>query len=595
MLSPFAAVIAAVAFLATGPDDRAAAPPPPPGQKPAYFVSPTGNDARSCMSRAAACASWNVAYQRAKPGSTVEVACGTYQAQDIVMPRTPKAGRARIVFRPSAHCKRVTIVGSLDLQAAHLVVENADVIDAPEQLSLNGGARARIHVWPENISGPTPDDIKVINGSANYVDVHSARNVVVRGGIYGNQPNYGSHVGSYASAQQGAENVVFDGVTFRDVYPDSQLDNDPRATCLTLRNFVGVTVRRSRFYNCQFYDIFMRSDGRWRWPQNKNFTAENTVFGPTLGAGIEFDSISCMDSGNNPSLNPNKALLAVPTTLPTGTIRLLRRAGDRYYDTSNFPTAGEIRIGKYILRYTSKTIDGDAVTLGGVTEGTVGGGAGEGAYPAGMVVTQIYNWCGATFSDGSANPNPPVCQAGPGTCKGFYEGRFVIRYNTFLGTRLAWGTQPDPAFSATVSVQQYGNYALDTQPGFCGIVASYYKYWNYNVFSTAARGDTKCGRRHNLVNASFARTFAHAPQYRACRGTGTGGRLPYNGDCPQPPDATLRKGAPAIGAGRPDVYPSTDIAGRRRPLAKVDAGAEESPYCSRSLRAIRSRTCKRHH
>lgn len=508
------------------------------------------------------------------------------------MPRSPKGGAGRVVFRPVGSCKRATIVGSLDLQAAHLTVENVDVVDAPDQLSLNGGGRARIHVWPDNIDGPTPDDVHVINGAANFVDVHSSRNVVVRGGIYGNQPNYGSHVGSYESARQGAQNIVFDGVTFRDVYPDSQLDSDPRATCLTLRNFVGVTVRRSRFYNCQFYDIFMRSDGRWRWPQNKNFTAENNLFGPTLGAGIEFDSISCMDSGNNPSLNPNKAVLAGTTTLPTGTIRLQRRAGDRYYDTVNFPDAGEIRIGKYILRYTSKTVDGDVVTLHGVTQGTVGGGAGQGTYPAGTVVTQIFNACGAMQSDGTPNPNPPVCQAGPGTCKGFYEGRFVIRYNTFLGTRLAWGTQPDPAFYATVTVQQYGNYALDTQSGFCGIVADYYSYWDYNVFTTNAGADTKCGRKHNVVNASIAKTFAHVPTYHQCRGSGTGGRAPSNGDCPPPPNATLRRGARAIGAGRPDVFPTTDIAGHRRPVAKVDAGAEESPYCSRSLRAAASRCAR---
>src|SRR5262249_4537479 len=154
------------------------------------------------------------------------------------------------------------------------------------------------------------------------------------------------------------------------------------------------------------------------WPQNKNFTAENNLFGPTLGAGIEFDSISCMDSGNNPSLNPNKAVLAGTTTLPTGTIRLQRRAGDRYYDTVNFPDAGEIRIGKYSLRYPSKTVEGDVATRPGVTRGTVGGGAGQGPYPAGTVVTQIFNACGEMQSDGTPTPTPPVCQAGPGTCKG---------------------------------------------------------------------------------------------------------------------------------------------------------------------------------
>jgi len=561
---------------------------------PSYFVAPTGSDSNSCTSRRSPCGSWNAAYQRAKAGSVVGVACGTYTSQDIFMSGTRRSA-AKVVFRPTGRCKRVTVVGSLDLQAAHLTVENVDVVNDPSQLSVNGGGRARIHLWPNNISGPTPDGITVINSSANFVDVHSSRNVLIRGGIYGNQPNYGSHVGSYESAQQGAQNIVFDGVTFRDVYPDATLDSDPRATCLTLRNFVGVTVRRSRFYNCQFYDIFMRSDGRWRWPQNKDFRAENNVFGPTLGAGIEFDSISCMDSGNNPSFNPNKAQLAATTTLPATEIVLLRNAGNRYYDVVNFPNAGEIRIGKYILRYTSKTVDGGVVTLHGVTAGTVGGGPGTGTFAAGTVITQIYNFCGGTLSDGSPNPNPPVCQAGPGTCKGFYEGHFVIRYNTFLGTRLAWGTQPDAASYASVVVEQYGNSADGTQPGFCQIVSDYYRYWNYNVFATRSKDDTKCGGRQNIVNASLARTFVHTMEYKPCKGTGSGGRAPANGDCPPPPDPTLRKGALAIGAGRPGVFPPTDIDGLRRPIGKVDAGGEESPYCTRSLRAPKqSRPCPHH-
>jgi hypothetical protein len=587
------ATVTAVALFAT-PTDHAAKGPPPT-RTPSYFVAPTGSDSNPCTSRHAPCASWNAAYQRAKPGSIVGVACGMYPPQDIVMPRVSRASSAKVTFRPDGNCKRVTVLGSLDLQAEHLAVEDVDVVDAPDQLTLNGGGRARIHVWPENISGPTPIDIAVLNGSANYVDVHSSRDVVIRGGVYGNQPNYGSHVGSFASAQQGAENILFDGVTFRDVYPDAQLDNDPRATCLTLRNFVGVTVRRSRFYNCQFYDIFMRSEGRWKWPQNKDFVAENNLFGPTLGAGIEFDSISCMDSGRNPSLNPNKGLLATTTTLPTNTISLLRKAGDRYYDVVNFPNAAEIRIGKYILRYTSKTVDGDVVTLHGVTEGTVGGGAGKGSFPAGTVVTEIFNFCGGTLSDGSPSPNPPVCQAGPGTCKGFYEGRFVIRYNTFLGTRLAWGTNPDPGFYALLTVKQYGNYEADTQPGFCQIVAEYYRYWDYNVFATPSKTDTKCSARHNRVNASLGRTFVHVPAFQQCRGTGDGGRAPSTGDCPPPPDPTLRRSALTIGAGRPGAYPPTDLEGHHRPVGRVDAGAVESPFCSRAIRAASSRSCARKH
>ena len=72
------------------------------------FLAPDGSDARSCRTRATACASFGRAYRVARPGQIVEVAAGRYPAQSITA--VPGRTGPNVVIRPAAGA-RVTLGG----------------------------------------------------------------------------------------------------------------------------------------------------------------------------------------------------------------------------------------------------------------------------------------------------------------------------------------------------------------------------------------------------------------------------------------------------------------------------------------------------
>jgi hypothetical protein len=153
---------------------------------PTLFVSPGGNDQGSC-SQAAPCATWNAAYQRAKPGQVIAVSGGTYPGQviqsrnstaDLDPGCTPETPTNCIVFQ--------TVPGQVAFVDGPLQVNGSSVwIDGATGGTSSVPARGRtysIHVSgyvDTEATSPTdfPDHV-IVQGikatSFGVFDVHTA-------------------------------------------------------------------------------------------------------------------------------------------------------------------------------------------------------------------------------------------------------------------------------------------------------------------------------------------------------------------------------------------------------------------------------------
>jgi hypothetical protein len=114
------------------------------------YVAPTGNDSGSC-SKGSPCQSFGRAYRTAKPGDTVELAAGTYPAQQLDDDSSKRNASADVLFVPAAGAT-VTVDGDLVVYGSHVVFKGGP---KPYTLLLRTAwARAPAsHVRFENIDG----------------------------------------------------------------------------------------------------------------------------------------------------------------------------------------------------------------------------------------------------------------------------------------------------------------------------------------------------------------------------------------------------------------------------------------------------------
>jgi hypothetical protein len=242
------AIAAACAFTAQTGEPAFDAP-----AAPSIFVSTTGSDGAPCT-RARPCASFDRAYHAARPGDVVEIAGGTYDTQTLT-PDTAKGSGAMVVFRPAPNAD-VTVTNELAVRGAqHIEFRN---------LHLRDG----FHVYTAS------SDITFRDVEAARLYIDSASDIRLIGGTMGPTANYDSQIRPSGPGAPPPHNIVIDGVTFHDsvLTPGS----DEHVECLQVGEIDGLSIRNSRFDNCETHYVFISPF--WGGPES-NIVLENNIGG----------------------------------------------------------------------------------------------------------------------------------------------------------------------------------------------------------------------------------------------------------------------------------------------------------------------------
>lgn len=308
-----AVVVAPLALLAlyasytyaTGPAAARAATGARPG--PArLFVAPDGSDTSRCSS-SHPCATLGRAYERAGAGHTiVTLAAGHYPLQTIESGTAVGAAPPGLVsFRPSSP-------GSVDLDEL--------VVDAPN-VEVSGVHTAG---WTILAGGSHVTLRDVVSTAAVFVT--SAQNVRILGGSVSSvgQPVVnGSQIKAAEGSSTAPRNILFDGVSFHDMLraPGSSDHVD----CLHVMAVDGLIVRRSRFWNCEAFDVLFTVFGDAGPPHHvlleNNFfqCCHSGYYAVQLGGGHgeRWSDFELRNNTADSSLNVNEA------SEVTGSIRIV--------------------------------------------------------------------------------------------------------------------------------------------------------------------------------------------------------------------------------------------------------------------------------
>jgi hypothetical protein len=216
-----------------------------------HYVSTTGSDSGQCT-QAAPCHSLARAYQVSSPGQLVSVAPGTYPGQTIPADSS-KTSMADVVFEGNG-----ASTGELVIQASHLTLQN-----------FNTGG------WTAS-QGTTDITFKNVNISNGEFFVNSATNVSVLGGVVDGAGQYwanGNQVKTMSATAPVPSGILFDGVTIQNYRRDPS--SSDHVDCLHVMSANGLTVRNSRFANCEAFDILFTM---FLGPTPTNILIENNFF-----------------------------------------------------------------------------------------------------------------------------------------------------------------------------------------------------------------------------------------------------------------------------------------------------------------------------
>jgi hypothetical protein len=241
----FLALAAFAAAALAGATGGVAAKPP----KTHVWVSPKGNDG-SCkrLVRSKPCASFDRAYRVARPGDQVEVAGGSYPAQTIRVDSS-KSSSVDVVFRP-ARGARVTLGCDADLSDC-LAVEGKHV-------TVRG---MRMATFPPVAGMPRQggvcicrgsDDVTFVGLDAGYFYI-AGDNARIIGGDYGPVVDQVSKL-EYGEGRP-PRNILIDRVFVHD-----HRSHDRHPECIAFYAGDKVTIRNSRFNNCETFGIFISGD-----------------------------------------------------------------------------------------------------------------------------------------------------------------------------------------------------------------------------------------------------------------------------------------------------------------------------------------------
>jgi outer membrane biosynthesis protein TonB len=247
----------------TEPEEPPVTPPtpePPAEEATALRLSPSGVDTNDC-SAAKPCKTLNRAYKVAKPGQTVEMASGTYTDTALSLD-SAKTSAADVVFRPLAGAT-VTISPQLHVYAQHLELREL---------------RFTSKLWIESSAA----DVTIRNSTLKNFDLYSngkesSHDISFIGGSIGPSANENSRIASNGpSTSASPRDILIDGVDFHDftVSPGSEA----HVECLQVWAVDGLTIRNSKFRNCEVFDIFLQKLPEGAAATPSNILIENNFF-----------------------------------------------------------------------------------------------------------------------------------------------------------------------------------------------------------------------------------------------------------------------------------------------------------------------------
>jgi hypothetical protein len=216
-----------------------------------HYVATGGNDSGPCT-QVAPCATLARAYQVSSPGQTVSVAPGSYPGQTIPADAS-KTSTAHVTFLGNG-----ASTGEIVVEASHLTLQN-----------FNTGG------WTAS-QGTTDLTFRNVNITHGEFFVNSATNVSVIGGVVDGAGQYwvnGNQVKTMSSTAPVPSGILFDGVTIQNYRRDPS--SSDHVDCLHVMSANGLTVRNSRFANCEAFDILFTM---FLGPTPSNILIENNFF-----------------------------------------------------------------------------------------------------------------------------------------------------------------------------------------------------------------------------------------------------------------------------------------------------------------------------
>ena len=238
------------------------APVPPSSGGPRVFVSPGGSDAGVC-SQAQPCRSFGRGYVLVGSGGVVEVADGSYPAQEIVF--DPGKGPG-VVFEPAAGAS--VSVAVVDFGQAEFGRPG------PRGVSVRNMRIGMIRSWAGS------DGLRWENIDAKSFAILNSSNVTILGGDFG--PCQAPAEGRCLSFVAGARNVTIEGAYIHDV-TSTDLANY-HVDGLFVRGATNLTIRGSKFRGNDITNIRFQNQ---ECCANANVTLENNWFAASLqGNGL---------------------------------------------------------------------------------------------------------------------------------------------------------------------------------------------------------------------------------------------------------------------------------------------------------------------
>jgi hypothetical protein len=277
-------------------------PPLPPAT---VFLSPSGDDGRSCRTAAAACRSLDRAYEVAGLGEVVELAGGSYGDQRMEGAQAPeRTVAAPVVFRPAPGA--AVALGRTEIDVPHVEFRGIEFAEF----------NARHLAGDERYAA---GDLTFRNITTRHFALNGVHDVRVLGADVG--PNRhpdgawaaqdGIYVGAYPPDQHVPANIVLDGVYVHDIRePTASAHSD----CIQFTAGVNVVVRNSRFENCEHADLMIKPD---QGPI-AGFLIENNFLGRTLSAYYSINLYETSRGCRDVVMRHNSALQNIRTDACSG-------------------------------------------------------------------------------------------------------------------------------------------------------------------------------------------------------------------------------------------------------------------------------------